>query len=257
MSELPSLFVSHGAPTLLTDPCPARDFLAGLGPALPRPRAILCVSAHWTTADPRLTGSPSPGVIHDFHGFPDGLYALDYPAPGDPGLAGRVAGLLDGLGPAVDPERGLDHGAWVPLRLIYPEADLPVVQLSVSPARGPAWHVALGRRLRPLRAEGVLVLASGGATHNLRDFARHALDAPPQAYAREFADWLTAAVEAGDEDALADVWNRAPQAARNHPTPEHLLPFHVALGAGGGNAGRLLHDSFTFGVLSMAAYAWD
>ncbi len=257
MAELPSLFVSHGAPTLLTDACPARDFLAGLGDTLPRPRAILCVSAHWTTRDPCVTGSAAPPVIHDFFGFPDALYALDYPAPGDPELAAEIVARLAGLAPEVDPGRGLDHGAWVPLRLIYPDAELPVVQLSVAPQRDPAWHVELGRRLRPLRDAGVLILASGGATHNLRDFGRHALDAPPQDYARGFADWLQAAIEAGDENALADVWNAAPQATRNHPSPEHLLPLHVALGAGDGAPGRVLHDSFTYGVLSMAAYAWD
>ena len=257
MAELPSLFVSHGSPTLLTDACPARDFLAGLGAALPRPRAILCVSAHWTTHDPRLSGSAMPPVIHDFYGFPDALYSLDYPAPGAPQLAADVAALLDGLAPQVDADRGLDHGAWVPLRLLYPDADLPVVQLSVAPQRDPAWHIELGRRLQPLRGEGVLILASGAATHNLRDFGRYPLDAPEQAYARDFADWLRACIEGGDEAALTDVWTRGPQATRNHPTTEHLLPLHVALGAGGGSPGRLLHDSFTYGVLSMAAYAWD
>jgi 4,5-DOPA dioxygenase extradiol len=257
MTELPSLFVSHGAPTLLTDAGPTRDFLADLGRRLPRPRAILCASAHWTTADPQLTGHPAPATIHDFYGFPADLYQVDYPAPGDPDLAAEVAALLDGLAPQVDPGRGLDHGAWVPLKLMYPAADLPVVQLSVAPARDPAWHVELGRRLRPLRARGVLVVGSGSATHNLRDFARHPLDAPAQPYARAFADWLSDAVAAGDLDALTDVWVRGPEARRNHPTPEHLVPLHVALGAADGARGRRLHDAYTYGVLSMAAYAWD
>lgn len=257
MAELPVVFVSHGAPTLLLDATPTHDFLAGLGAALPRPEAILCVSAHWTTARPALTASPSPPVIHDFFGFPEALYRLDYPAPGDPALAAEVAALLDGLDPALDPARGLDHGAWVPLLLAYPDADLPVVQLSVAPARDPAWHLELGRRLRPLRSRGVLILASGSATHNLRDFGRHPLDAPAEPYAREFADWLAATVVAGDTDALADVWAQGPQARRNHPTPEHLVPLHVAAGAAGGAPGRLLHDAYTYGILSMAAYAWD
>jgi 4,5-DOPA dioxygenase extradiol len=257
VAELPSLFVSHGSPTLLIDPCPAHDFLSELGSMLPRPRAVLCVSAHWTTRDPRLTGSATPPVIHDFHGFPDALYTLDYPAPGEPQLAAEVAALLDGLAPEVDPGRGLDHGAWVPLRLIYPDAGLPVVQLSVAPQRDPGWHLELGRRLRPLRDDGVLILASGAATHNLRDFGRYPLDAPVQAYAREFDDWLASCIADGDEASLVDVFEKGPQARRNHPTPEHLIPLHVALGAGGGAPGRQLHDSFTFGVLSMAAYAWD
>jgi len=257
VAELPSLFVSHGAPTLLTDPCPTRDFLAGLGAELPRPRAILSISAHWTAAVPRLSGSATPATIHDYYGFPEALYQLDYPAPGAPELANEVAALLHGMAPEIDSERGLDHGAWVPLRLMYPEADLPVAQLSVSPDRDPAWHVALGRRLRPLRSQGVLVIGSGGATHNLRDFGRYPLDAPAQPYAGRFADWLSAQVVAGAAEALAEVWTQAPEATRNHPTPEHLIPLHVALGAADGRPGRRLHDAFTYGVLSMAAFAWN
>jgi 4,5-DOPA dioxygenase extradiol len=257
VAELPSLFVSHGAPTLLIDPCPTRDFLAGLGSEMPHPRAILCISAHWTTEAPRISGSAVPETIHDFYGFPEPLYQVRYPAPGDPGLAAEVAGCLDGLAPEIDPERGLDHGAWVPLKLMYPAADIPVVQLSVSPARDPAWHVELGRRLRPLRAQGVLVIGSGGATHNLRDFARHPLDAPAQPYARGFADWLSERITTGEVESLENVWSQAPEATRNHPTPEHLVPLHVALGAGDGTPGRRLHDAFTYGVLSMAAYAWN
>ncbi|HEY5719045.1 MAG TPA: class III extradiol ring-cleavage dioxygenase, partial [Gammaproteobacteria bacterium] len=232
MPRMPALFVSHGAPTLLHDACPARDFLAGLGAELPRPRAVVCVSAHWTTRAPAVGAVARPVTVHDFYGFHPELYEVDYPAPGDPELAARVAERLAGLEPgaSLDPERGLDHGAWVPLRLIYPEADLPVVQLSVQPDLDPAWHLELGRRLRPLRDDGVLLLASGGATHNLRDYGRHPLDAAPPAYAAAFADWLAAGVAAGDLDALVEVWARAPEARRNHPTPEHLLPFHVALG---------------------------
>lgn len=260
MPALPSIFLTHGSPTLVTDSCPAHDFMARLGDDLPRPRAILCLSAHWERETPTVGTAPRPETIHDFFGFPEALYALDYPAPGAPDLARRVAGLLDeaGLPCRCDPARGLDHGAWVPLSLAYPAADIPVTQLSVQTALGPAHHLALGRALEPLRHDGVLILASGSATHNLRDFGRFPLDAPPASYAVEFADWLDDAVARGDSAALADYHARAPHARRNHPTPEHFLPLLAAMGAGGANArGRRLHASYTFGVFSMAAYAFD
>lgn len=255
---LPTLFVSHGAPTLVMDPVPTRDFLRGLGAALPRPRAILCVSAHWDTDAPRLTSSEHPQTIYDFYGFPDELYDMIYPASGDPALAQRVAGLLTAaqIPIALDKERGLDHGAWVPLMLMYPEADIPVVQLSIQSHSSPAHHLKMGQALTPLRQEGVLIVASGNATHNLRDVFNHDMLAPPVPYAREFADWLTARIESGDTDALLDYLEQGPSGPRNHPTADHYLPLLVALGAGGGVSGQGLHDGYTYGVLSMAAYAW-
>ncbi len=254
---MPSVFVSHGAPTLLLDDTPTRTFLQQLGRELPRPSAVLCVSAHWEATPPRLTGSPRPQTVHDFYGFPAELYEQRYPAPGDPALAGEVATLLEqaGFNPEVDGARGLDHGAWVPLRLMYPQADVPVVQLSLQTRIGPEHHLALGRALMGLRERDVLVLGSGGATHNLADFRRYALDAPAVGYAREFDLWLEQAIAERDEDALVQ-YERGPHGRRNHPTPEHYLPLLVACGAGSGG-GRRLHDGFTYGVLSMAAYAWD
>jgi 4,5-DOPA dioxygenase extradiol len=269
-TALPTLFVSHGAPTLVTDPVPTREFLRelgrGLGGTLPRPKAILCVSAHWDTAAPRLSAALRPQTIYDFYGFPDELYDMTYPAPGDPELAERAAQLLTkALIPvALDRDRGLDHGAWVPLSLMYPQADIPVLQLSIQSHLGPAHHLEMGRAIAPLREEGVLILASGNATHNLREAFSHALDAPPVPYAREFADWLTGRIEAGDTEALLDYLAQGPQGPKNHPTPDHYLPLLVALGAGdrtdgdtGGATGARLHDGYTFGVLSMAAYAWS
>ena len=259
MSAPPSVLVSHGAPTLILERAPARDFLAGLGATLGRPEAILCVSAHWETAEPAVSTAERPGTIHDFYGFPEALYRLHYPAPGASALARRAAGLLAGagLGCALDPDRGLDHGAWAPLMLAYPDARVPTTQLSVQPGLGAAHHLALGRALAPLRDEGVLVLASGGATHNLGEFGRHPIGAPPVEYARAFDDWLAEAVEAGRAGDVADYRNRAPHGARNHPSEEHFLPLLVAMGAGGpGAKGRRLHASFTYGVLSMAAFAF-
>ena len=259
MSGLPSVFVSHGAPTLPLAPSPAREFLAGLGGVLGRPQAILCISAHWETAAPAVSTAEHPGTVHDFYGFPERLYALRYPAPGAPELARRTAALLAGAGLActADPAQGLDHGAWVPLLLMYPAADVPTAQLSVQMPLGPAHHLALGRALAPLREEGVLVLGSGGATHNLAELSRAAPDAPPPPHVTAFEAWLAERAEAGDEESLVDYRRKAPAAARVHPREEHFLPFFVAFGAAGkGARGRRLHDSFSYGALSMAAFAF-
>lgn len=254
---LPSVFVSHGAPTLVTDRVPTRDFLLGLGKKLPRPRAVLCVSAHWDTEAPRLTAGATPHTMYDFYGFPDELYSMTYPAPGAQDVAARTAELLKpaGLSAGLDATRGYDHGAWVPLKLMYPEADLPLAQLSIQSHLSARHHLELGRALAPLRDEGVLILASGNATHNLRDVFSHDIAAAPAPYAEAFANWLDERILAGDEDALADYLRQGPEARRNHPTADHYLPLLVALGAGGGK-GRGLHHGWTYGVLSMAAYAW-
>ncbi|GAB4170622.1 MAG: class III extradiol ring-cleavage dioxygenase [Thalassobaculales bacterium] len=258
MTALPALFVSHGSPGLVLEAAPARDFLAGLGAGLPRPAAILAVSAHWETAAPMVTGALAPETIHDFHGFPEALYRLRYPAPGDPALAARIASLAGG---GVDPRRGLDHGAWSPLLLAYPQADIPVLQLSIQPDRGPAHHLEIGRRLAPLRHEGVLIFASGSATHNIMGFARQGVNAPPLPWVAAFADWLDSAIAGARLEDLLDYRARAPFAAENHPTDEHLLPLYVALGAGGAVgggavAGRPLHRSYNYAKLAMDSYAW-
>ena len=259
----PTVFVSHGSPTVAVEDTPAHRFLAGFGRRLGRPRAILCISAHWETAEPQLTGSPAPPTIHDFYGFPPPLYELRYPAPGDPALAEEIAGMLreSGLSASVDPERGLDHGAWIPLLLMYPEADVPVLQLSVQTARGPEHHWKLGEVLAPLRARDVLVMGSGALTHNLADalgrLRRGATSTsePTPRWAVEFDDWITRAVEEGAREDLLHYRRRAPHAAYAHPTEEHILPLFTAAGAGGGR-GRKVHDSFEFGSLSMAVFAF-
>lgn len=252
--SMPTIFVSHGAPTLILGDSPARAFLASLGKQLPRPRAIVAVSAHWDTDVPAVSLARQPETIHDFYGFPDALYRLRYAAPGAPELAERVARLT---GAAHDAHRGLDHGAWVPAMLGWPEADIPIFQLSVQPAESPAHHIALGRKLAALRAEDILVMGSGSATHNLRALVRGGGDSEPEPWAQEFDDWLAETVEKGDEAALADYRARAPGAGDAHPTDEHFLPLHVAYGAAGeGARGRALHRSFLLGSLSMASYAF-
>ncbi|HXK53607.1 MAG TPA: class III extradiol ring-cleavage dioxygenase [Hyphomicrobiales bacterium] len=257
-----SLFLSHGSPDLVLKEVPARQFLAALGQSVPRPKALLVVSAHFETARPAVTAAASPPTIHDFHGFPEQLYRLRYPAPGAPHLASRVAELLRGAGFECDleRERGFDHGCWSPLMLAWPLADIPVVQLSVQPEKGAAHHIRLGRALEPLAGEGVLVIGSGSLTHDLRSFfaTRGADDMPPPSWVSEFADWIFRQLEAGDEASLADYRARAPHAARNHPTDEHLLPLFVAFGAAGkGPRSARIHASSLGGVLRLDSYAFE
>ena len=253
---LPAVFVSHGAPTLPFDDVPARDFLRGLGRQLGRPRAVLAVSAHWDTEIPATNAVAANDTIHDFYGFPRPLYDLRYDAPGDALLAREVSGLLGGLGAKIDTLRGLDHGAWVPLMLMYPDADIPVVQLSVQTNKGAAHHIALGRALAGLRREDVLVLGSGGFVHNLRQIAPPG--SPEAPWSREFAGWMHDRLMAGDDAALGDYRRLAPQAAMAHPTDEHLMPLLVAYGAGGKSTkAARIHTSATFGSLRMDAYSFD
>ncbi|TDQ80817.1 4,5-DOPA dioxygenase extradiol [Dongia mobilis] len=258
---MPVLFLSHGSPTMPFDNVPARDFLMRLGSRLPRPQAILCVSAHWEAALPSITASRAPATIHDFHGFPDALYDLQYDVPGDPELAARIAAMLEagGINALQNSERGLDHGAWSPLMLIYPQSDIPVLQLSLIQRGSPLDHIAVGRLLASLRREGILLVASGGAVHNLRAVEWNGRAAPPD-WAQDFDCWLQAAIASGDLGVLADYRRQSAAAPLAHPTEEHLMPVFVALGAAAGTAdkapGRQIHASFTFGSLGMAAYAW-
>lgn len=258
MTPLPSLFVSHGAPDLAVSDHPAARFLARLGAALPRPRAILVVSAHWEHAAPALATAAAPATIHDFAGWPRELYTLRYPAPGaPPWLAARLAALLGeaGLTLAADPARGRDHGAWVPLMLGWPAADIPVAQLSLIRGGAAAAHFTLGLALAPLRAEGVLVLGSGAAVHNLAALTPEGT--PPPVWATAFDRSLAGAIAAGDQYALCALATVSRHACAAHPTPEHLMPLFVAAGAGW-DAGRArrLHASWSYGSLSMAAYAF-
>lgn len=260
MNRQPALFVSHGSPTLPLESSAATAFLRQLGRALGRPEAVLVVSAHWDTVRPAVSSATEPETIYDFYGFPPELYRLRYPAPGAPGLADRVAALLAAreLPAQIDPERGLDHGAWTPLILMYPDADIPVTQLSIQSRLGPRHHVRLGEALRPLRDEGVLIFASGGATHNLREL-RHQRGSPvPQPWTVEFNEWLADVLKARRTDDLIAYREKAPHAVRNHPTDEHLIPLFVAFGAGDpGAATQRLHSSIESGVISMDAYRFD
>jgi 4,5-DOPA dioxygenase extradiol len=254
----PALFVPHGAPTFALRPGAAGTALAGVADLLARPRAIVAVSAHWETEVPTVSLATRLETIHDFSGFPAELYRMRYPATGCPEAAREVAQAIAAAGLAVDFDlhRGLDHGAWVPLRLMFPEADVPVVPLSIQPHLGPAHAMRVGRALAPLRERGILVIASGNLTHNLRDYLVAAqTGGHTPAYVREFADWMWDRLEAGDVTTLLDYRRAMPSAARAHPTEEHLLPLYVALGAAGEEfTVERIHAGIDDCVLAMDAF---
>lgn len=256
---LPTLFVSHGAPTVLVDGDPARPAWGRIAASLPRPRAIVVMSPHWLTSAPRVASAQRHRTLHDFAGFPPALYAFDYAAPGDPALAAAMAARLAAAGLAAEAVRrdDIDHGAWVPLLSMYPAADVPVVQLAVQPRLGPAHHFALGRALAGLRDEEVLLLGSGALTHNLREVQPQSRTAPVPAWVSELADWLDDRLAAGDAGSLLDYRRLAPHAERNHPTEEHLLPLFFALGAAGkGGRATREHAGFAYGAVAMHAYSF-
>jgi len=255
---LPALFISHGSPMLALDPGASDAPLKRLARELPRPKAILVVSAHWETPDLRVTAAAQPETWHDFYGFPPELYAVQYPAPGSPELASRVVELLaqGGLPATLDAERPLDHGAWVPLSLMYPEANIPVVQLSLPSRLGAPMQQRIGHALRALREEGILLIGSGSITHNLGELDWHAGPEVITPWAKAFRDWMVEHLEADDEAALLDYRRQAPHAARNHPRDEHLLPLYFARGAGDA-AMTVEHAGFTLGALGMDIYRFD
>lgn len=257
---MPALFLSHGSPLLAIDDSPAHRFLEGLGARLPRPAAIVVFSAHHdVAAGVEITGAEQPPTIHDFGGFPPALYAIRYAAPGHPELARRIATDLGAgfAGVRIDFERGFDHGAWVPLCLLFPAADVPVVQVSIDGGAAPAQHLRLGRALRALRNEGVLLVGSGGVTHNLTLYFRLGELASPPDWVAEFNEWAAVMLAARRIEELERYRETAPYAVHNHPTPEHLLPMFAALGASfGDEPGVRIHASYDRGLLSLDAYAF-
>ena len=260
MDTLSALFVSHGSPMLALNAGQTGAAWQSLVAGLPKPKAILVLSAHWLTPAPQVSATARPKTIHDFGGFPRNLYTLQYPAPGAPKLAGEVAALLNdaGFAAGTDPERGLDHGAWVPLRLMFPAADIPVLQLSLQPQFGPDYHYRLGQALAPLRAQGVLLLGSGSLTHNLFEVQWNVGDdesAVPE-YVYAFQHWMHEKLLASDTTALLAYRRQAPEAARAHPTEEHLLPLFAMLGAGADGQIKRLHAGITEGVLAMDIYSF-
>lgn len=254
---MPTLFVSHGAPTLALEPGKTGALLKTLASELPLPQAIVVISAHWDTSAPMVTSSLRLSTIHDFAGFPAAMYELKYPAQGAPWLAKRLVEILsiEGIKVTEDDNRGLDHGAWIPLMLMYPAADIPVVQLSIQGRQSPEYHLTIGRALQALHADNVLILASGAITHNLGDFFTVQRDSVPLAYVTQFADWVADCIAENNLERLCQYRTSNEHGARAHPTADHILPLFVALGTAKGGLSRYQPES-TYGILAMDIYSW-
>jgi len=259
--NLPTLFLSHGSPMLAIEDSPARRFLLQLGKTLPRPKAIVVASAHWESMGGLAVSLAShPETIHDFGGFPEALFEIQYPAKGAPDTAARSAALLEQAGFVVkrSTTRGLDHGAWVPLRLMYPDADIPTAQVSLHRGASPAEHERMGKALRKLRQDDVLIIGSGSLTHNLCAFRGASIDAEVPSWVSDFGDWMHTRLQANQRESLLDYRAQAPFALRNHPSEEHLLPLFVALGAAGDTPkAERLHASYEYAALAMDMYAFS
>ena len=262
MTSFPSLFISHGAPTFAIEPGIAGPLLSRLGASLPKPKAVLVVSPHWMTRGPQVCTAPLPKIIHDFGGFPRELFQLQYPAQGHSQLANRAIKLLNeaGWSAEADPQWGLDHGAWVPLRFLYPMADVPVFQVSMPVDLTAEAAYRYGQALAPLANEGVLIVGSGSLTHNLSEFRMPAVqnrDLEAEPYVTEFVTWMRRAILRGDTDNVVHALARAPHARRAHPSDDHLLPLMVALGAAPSVLPvKVLDGGVTYGMLSMESYVF-
>ncbi|MFZ2162674.1 MAG: class III extradiol ring-cleavage dioxygenase [Sideroxyarcus sp.] len=257
---MPVLFLSHGAPSLLLEAGETGEAWRQLGAQLPKPVSILVISAHWGSPVLTLGTTVQPETIHDFRGFPEELYRVQYPAPGAQQMAQAATQLLRqaNIPVQLDAQRGLDHGAWVPLSIMFPQADIPVAQLSLQPEQTPSWHVALGRALQPLREQGVLIVGSGSLTHNLRAVFKHPQGERAPVWVTDFCDWVAERITEGDVDALCAYRTLAPYAELNHPTEEHLFPLFVALGAASSvETAQHLNRVMTFGMLAMDAWLFD
>jgi len=260
MAYLPSLFISHGSPMTALNPGVVGERLKSLAASMARPRAIVVASAHFETASPVVGGASHPATIHDFGGFPQALYEMQYPAPGAPELAHHISSLLNeaGLKASINPEQGFDHGVWEPLTMLYPDADIPVIPLSIQPHQSPEHHFRMGRALASLREEDVLLIGSGSITHNLRAVfgAQESRDA---GYVLPFIQWIEQALERNDIDALLDYRQQAPFAERAHPTDDHLLPLYFAMGAAGNDTlgAQRIDAGIDAEVLAMDIYRFE
>lgn len=257
MTKAPSLFISHGAPTFAIEPGRLGPRLKALGEQLSGVAAVLVVSPHWQTREVLVMTTEAPETVHDFGGFPSALYDLQYPSVGHPQYAAEAGRLLADAGfvGGTDDRRGLDHGAWVPMRHLLPNADVPVFQVSMPHALNAASAFQFGRALAPIRESGVMIVGSGSMTHNLYEFRQSGSDAAD--YAIEFTQWIRQAVTSNDIERLVNYRQLAPNAQRAHPTEEHFLPLMVALGAcSEAETAQVVDGGIVNGVLSMESYVW-
>lgn len=250
--KMPTLFLSHGSPTIMMEQdSPGRAFLSQLAQHIPRPREILVISAHWETDVALITATHKPKTIHDFYGFPQELYERTYPAPGAVAMADKITQLAS---VKKDLTRGLDHGVWSPLSLMYPAADIPVSQLSIQPGLSIEHHYEIGKSLSELRDDGVLIVGSGSVTHNLRELVRFTND--PAQWAIDFEDWFVKAIVNHNHHDLLNAPTSAPDFVRSHPSIEHWLPLYVAMGAAR-ESSHMLYRGFEHKNLSMAAACFN
>ncbi len=257
--QQPTLFLSHGAPDIAVRPDhPSNAFLCELGQQLHRPDAIVIFTAHWLTEALTVSSLDKYETIHDFGNFDARLYEIHYEPAGTTALATELAALVSNTGQTVhlDHTRGLDHGAWTPLALMYPEADIPVVQVSIQPHRSPEYHYRIGEAIASLRSQNILIIGSGAMTHSFKGLSMPGRDGQPPQWAQEFSDWMNEAAASGNNEALLHYRARAPYAEENHPSDEHLLPFFAAVGAGGGAPGQRLHSDSMYRTVMMDMYAF-
>ncbi|MEM7561791.1 MAG: class III extradiol ring-cleavage dioxygenase [Pseudomonadota bacterium] len=256
-TRFPRLFLAHGAPDLVTADIPARKFLTDAGQRIQKPAGIVVISAHWCSGELQITGSSNHETIHDFNGFPNHLYQLFYKAHGAEWLNNKLVDTLDAAGYTASPgsRKGLDHGAWVPLSLMFPEADVPIVQLSLLKTASPKFHFEVGQSLEKLRSEGILVIGSGGLVHNLGSLKSEGL--PPDHWANSFDSWLYEKIFDRDLESLFNYEKTSEFGSYAHPTSEHLMPLFVSMGAGNSDwRPHRIHHSFSYGNLSMASYSF-
>ncbi|MDR3631486.1 MAG: class III extradiol ring-cleavage dioxygenase [Desulfocapsaceae bacterium] len=254
---LPSFFISHGSPDIaLMTEHPTYRFLQELPKTFSQPDAIVIFSAHWCTEHVMVSMADRHKAIYDFGGFDPRLYAMTYEPKGQPELAREVHTLLekvDGKAELVNTS-GLDHGVWILLKLMYPKADIPVVQVSIQPDRPLGYHYNLGSALAELRKKNILIIGSGAMTHNLYELSRYEHDAAPPGWVSVFANWMKERLEAGEKDTVLQYRKLSPHALENHPTEEHLQPLFIAMGAGDGGIAKRIHTASTYGTIMMDAY---
>jgi len=256
--KLPVLFIGHGSPENALLDNPFTRSLARLGKDLPKPKAILSISAHWLSEGTLITAMESPKTIYDFYGFPPPLYVVKYPAPGSQKLAARVQQLLRPVQARPDSSWGLDHGTWSVLRHMYPRANIPVVQLSIDFYQPPRHHYEIGEMLAYLRSEGILMIGSGNIVHNLRALRPEGKDASPFAWAKEFDAFIKEKLEKNDHAAIINYQSLGHAASLSHPTPDHFYPLLYSIGAAGAESKiSYPYEGYEYGSLSMRAVRFD